>query len=161
MLYMARRYDEAIDQIKHAIEMDPDFWQPHLLLGQTYTQKKMYPEAIAECQKARDLSGGGPLTIVLIGHALAMSGRQTEALAALAQLKELSKQRYFSPYRVAAIHAGLGDLDNTFEWLERGFERHDASLIWLKVDPVLDSVRHDPRFSDLARRVGLDAKAHE
>ncbi|SRR6266404_1499385 len=155
VLYYARRYDEAIDQLRHAVEMDPEFLQAHVLLGQAYTQKAMYEEAIAEFDRAMDLSGKGRLSILLVGHAYAVSGRTREALAAIDKLNALSKERYFSPYRVALIHAGLGDNDQAFEWLERGYQKRDAWLIWLKVDPALDRLRSDQRFPDLLRRVGL------
>ena len=73
----------------------------------------------------------------------------------LDELRELSKRRYVSSYRVAAIHLGLGETERAFEWLERAVEEHDAWLVWLKVDPVLDDLRPDPRFADLVERIGL------
>ena len=85
----------------------------------------------------------------------AVSGRRIEALKVLDELNELSKRRYVSSYRVAAIHLGLGEKEQAFEWLERAYEEHDAWLVWLKVDPVLDDLHADPRFTDLVRRVGL------
>jgi hypothetical protein len=72
----------------------------------------------------------------------------------LDQLNELSKREYVSPYRIAAIHAGLNDREQAFEWLERAFKERDAWMIWLKVDPVLDDLRADLRFQELLRRVG-------
>jgi tetratricopeptide (TPR) repeat protein len=115
----------------------------------------MYQEAIHEFHRAMDLSGKGPLSVLLVGHAYAVSGKRDEALAVIDQLNELSKQRYFSPYRVALIHAGLDNSDEAFEWLERAYEKSDARLIWLKVDPALDDLRRDPRFQDLLGRIGL------
>jgi DNA-binding winged helix-turn-helix (wHTH) protein/tetratricopeptide (TPR) repeat protein len=155
VLYYARRYDEAIDQLRHAVEMDPEFLQSHVFLGQAYTQKAMYEEAIAEFDRAMELSGKGRLSILLVGHAYAVSGRTREALAIIDKLNALSKQRYFSPYRVALIHAGLGDNDQAFDWLERGYQKRDAWLIFVKVDPALDRLRSDQRFPDLLHRVGL------
>jgi TolB-like protein/Flp pilus assembly protein TadD len=155
MLYFARRYDEAIEQLKQTIEMEPGFWSPRHLLGQAYTQKGMYEEAIAESQKAMEFSGKGNLSVILVGHAYAASGNRSEALAVLDRLKELSKERYFSPYRVALIYAGLGHGDEMFQWLDRAYEKRDANLIWLKVDPILDRYRSDSRFADLSHRVGF------
>jgi len=155
MLYLARRYDEAIGQLQQTVEMEPNFWLPRHLLGQVYIQKAMYEEALAEFQKAMDLSGKVALSVILIGHAYAVSGKRSEALAVVGKLEELSKQRYFSPYRVALIHAGLGDKDKAVEWLERAYEKCDANLIWLNVDPLLDGLRSDPRLANLVRRVGL------
>jgi TolB-like protein/Tfp pilus assembly protein PilF len=156
MLYYARRYDEAIDRLQHTIDMDPDFWIPHHLLGQALTQKGMHEEAITELEKAVVLSGKGALSILLTGSGYAAAGRNGEALAILEQLNELSRRRYFSHYRVASICAALGRADQAFEWLEQAYDKRDARLIWLEVDPVLDGLRSDDRYQDLVRRVGFD-----
>jgi DNA-binding SARP family transcriptional activator len=153
--YLMRQYDRAIDEYRKALELDQNFVYTHWKLGLAYEQKAMYEEAIAEFQKAVALSGGSPQAVVLLGHAYAVSGRRKEALKVLDELRELSEQRYVSSYRVAAIHLGLGETERAFEWLERAVEEHDAWLVWLKVDPVLDALRPDPRFADLLRRVGL------
>ena len=108
LLYLARRHDEAIDQFQKTLEMDQNFVYSHFQLALAYEQKQMYDEAIAEFQKAISLSGRSTLPIALLGHAYAVSGRKGEALAVLDQLSELSKQRYVSPYRIAAIHVGPG-----------------------------------------------------
>ncbi len=154
-LYFARRYDEAAAELRRTIEMEPSAWAPHWLLGRTYTQMEMHEQAISETQTAMSLSGGGPLSILLIGHAYAAAGKRSEALDVIQQLKTLSAQRYFSPFRMALIPAGLGDVEEAFALLERAFEVRDARLIWLKVDPVIDSLRTDARFADLLNRVGL------
>jgi DNA-binding winged helix-turn-helix (wHTH) protein/tetratricopeptide (TPR) repeat protein len=155
MLYYARRYDEAIDRLLNTVEMDPDFWIPHHLLGQAYTQKEMHEQALAEAIEAARLCGKGPLSVLLLGHAYAAAGKRSEAWGVLDKLKELAKHRYFSPYRVATIHAGLGNADRVFEYLERAYAGRDARLIWLKVDPVMDKLRSDPRYADLLRRIRL------
>jgi DNA-binding winged helix-turn-helix (wHTH) protein/tetratricopeptide (TPR) repeat protein len=156
MLYYARRYDEAVEQLQHAIDMEPDFWIPHHLLGLTYTQKGMHEEALSECHNAMGLSGKGALSVVLIGHAYAAAGQRSEALAVIEQLNELSKRRYFSPYGIALIHAGLNNDEEAFDCLEEAYTRCDARLIWLKVDPALDSLRSDLRFGGLLRRLGFN-----
>jgi tetratricopeptide (TPR) repeat protein len=155
MLYLAGRCDEAIEQIRQTIEMEPEFWLPHHLAGQIYTQTEMYEEALAEFGTAMELSGRGPLSGILIGHAYAVAGMRSEALAAAAQLSDLWKERYFSPYRLAVIYAGLEDEVRMFEWLEVAYESRDANLIWLKVAPMLDSFRARPQFQDLMLRVGF------
>jgi tetratricopeptide (TPR) repeat protein len=115
----------------------------------------MYEEAIAEFHKAMELVGKGALSVLLVGHAYAVSGKKAEALEVIGKLNELSKQRYFSPYRVALIYVGLGDNVQVFEWLERAYEKRDARLIWLKVDPLFGLLRTDSHFQDLMRRVGF------
>jgi DNA-binding SARP family transcriptional activator len=153
--YLMRQYDEAIDAYRKALELDQSFVYTHWKLGLAYEQKAMYEEAIAEFQKAIALSGGSAQAIVLLGHAYAVSGKKKEALKVLDELGELSKHRYVSSYRVAAIYLGLGETERAFEWLERAAHERDGWLVWLNVDPVFDHLRSHPRFTDLVRRVGL------
>src|SRR5207247_11130986 len=84
-----------------------------------------------------------------------ISRKEGKELAVIDELKELSKRRYVSEYRVAAIYAGLGEMEQAFEWLEQAFEDRDSWLIWLNADPVFDVIRSDPRFTKLLRRIGL------
>jgi DNA-binding SARP family transcriptional activator len=153
--YLMREYDRAIDEYRKALELDQNFVYTHWKLGLAYEQKAMHGEAIAEFRKAVALSGGSPQALVLLGHACAASGKREEALKVLDELGELSKHRYVSSYRVAAVHLALGDRARTFEWLERAYRERDSWLVWLNVDPVLDGLRADRRFRDLVRRVGL------
>jgi DNA-binding SARP family transcriptional activator len=156
MLYYAGRYDEAVEQYSKTLELDPNFLLAHLQLGQVYIQKRMYDEALKELQEAFNLSGKSGLTeLMLMGHAYAVSGRKEKAREMLKGLDELAGGRYFSAYRVALIYAGLGEKETAFQWLERAYDRHDAKLIWLKVDPMLDGLRSEPGFTELVRRVGL------
>jgi len=155
MLYYARRYDEAMEQLQHAIDMEPEFWIPHHLLGLTLTQRAMHERALEECRSAIGLSGKGALSGVLIGQAYGAAGLRSDALAVIEQLKLLSKRRYFSPYRIALIQAGLGNVEEAFDCLEEAYAGYDARLIWLKVDPALDSIRSDSRFPELLRRLGF------
>jgi serine/threonine protein kinase/Tol biopolymer transport system component/Tfp pilus assembly protein PilF len=153
LLYLARRYDEAIDQLQQTLELDQNFVYSHWQLALAYEQKQMYDEAIARFQRAISLSGRSELPIALLGHAYAVSGRKSEALAVLDQLSQLRKQRYVSAYRIAAIHAGLQDKDRAFQWLERAYEERDGWLIWLNLDPVMEGISADRRFTDLLHRV--------
>jgi tetratricopeptide (TPR) repeat protein len=155
MLYLARRYDEAIEQYLSTLEIDSNFMIAHWMLGLSYEQKKMYPDAIRQFQEALSLSPDSSLSRALLGHVYAISGQRNQALEMLDDLAQLSRQRYVSSYRVATIHSGLGDQDRAFEWMERAIEERDGWLMWLRVDPVLDSLRTDTRFIDLVRRVGL------
>jgi tetratricopeptide (TPR) repeat protein len=117
----------------------------------------MYDEAIAEAQKAMDLAGGGiPLFVAQLGTIYSYSGKRDEAEKVLDQLHELSKQRYVSPFYIALIYVGIGQKDQAFEWLEKAYDEHDHALETLKVDPMLDSVRSDPRFTELLKRMGLE-----
>jgi serine/threonine-protein kinase len=154
LLYLARQYDEAITQYRKTLEMDRNFAYAHWQLGLAYEQKHMHAEAISEFKAAVALFGKSTLPIELLGHAYAISGQRQEALRILDELSALSEQHHVSPYRIAAIHAGLGDKKQAFEQLGRAFDQRDPWLIWLAHDPVLDPLRRDRRFASLVRRIG-------
>jgi tetratricopeptide (TPR) repeat protein len=155
VFYFARQYDEAVEQCRKTLELDPHFHQAHWMLGQAYRQKGMYDEAIAEFQKAVALSGGEPIQVAVLGHGYAVAGNRAEAQKILNDLKELSKRRYFPPYFIALIHVGLNDKDQAFEWLEKAFAERSANLTVLRAEPMFDPVRSDARFQDLLHRVGF------
>jgi tetratricopeptide (TPR) repeat protein len=114
----------------------------------------MYPEAIREFQKVRELSQGRGGDMGL-ARAYAVAGRRREALTMVDELSEKSKLEYVPAYAFAAIYIALGENDHGFEWLEKAFSQHDPNIKELKVDPLLDSIRSDPRFTDLLRRMKL------
>ncbi len=153
--YMARQYDQAVEQCHKTLEMDPTFTIAHLWLGQAYEQKGMYAEAIAEFQRAIAGSGRSTFLLAALGHAHAASGNRAGAASLLEELTELSKHRYVAPYFLAVIEAGLGEHDRAFEFLEKAYAERSSWLVFLKVEPRLDSLRGDPRFQELLRRVGL------
>jgi eukaryotic-like serine/threonine-protein kinase len=155
IFYMARRQDQAIEQCLRTLDLDPNFVSARVCLGQSYVQKGMYKEAIAELQKAR-LLAENPIVTSVLGYAYAASGQREEARKALDDSNGLSKwRRYTSSYDRAIVYAGLGDRDKAFELLQRAYEDRDSYMIWLKVEPILDKLRSDPRFADLERRVGI------
>ena len=155
-LYLSRQYDRAIEQFQKTIEMDPTFVAAHARLGWTYLAKGMYEEAIAELNKAVALDQRSKRSAVL-GYAYAMAGKTDEAKKIVEELRELSKQpqRYVSPFDFALIYMGLGDKDQAFVWLEKTYEERPDILQHIKVSPRYDSLRSDPRFTDLLRRMKL------
>jgi TolB-like protein/Tfp pilus assembly protein PilF len=155
--YAARLYNQAIEHLLAALELDSNFGATHFFLGLAYTQKKMYDEAIVSYQKARTLLADLPEALAYIGHAYAMSGNRDEAQKVLDELLEILPQRYVEPYFIASIYTALDEKDQAFAWLEKGFEDHIASMANLKVDPMLDNLRDDPRFESLLQRMGLAA----
>ncbi|HKB66432.1 MAG TPA: winged helix-turn-helix domain-containing protein [Pyrinomonadaceae bacterium] len=160
ILYLSGRNDEAIAQCTKILNLDPNSFPARRYLGLAYEQKGMYAQAIDEFQKGVKISGS-PLMLALLGHAYAVSGKTKEARQVLSDLHDLSdsreaeSRRYVSPYTVAAIHAGLGDKDQAFKWLEQANEERDVWLMNLKVDPVFAKLRSDKRFQDLLTRAGL------
>ncbi len=155
--YYARQYDQSGAQCQKTINLDPHFFIAYFCLGQAYEQKKMYPQAIETFQKGVNLAGRDPQLIAALGHAYALSGERDKANQILAELREMSKHRYVSPYLFAIVYLGLGDKDQTFAWLDKAFQDRSFFLIWLKVEPLFDPLRDDSRFQDLLRRVGLQS----
>jgi serine/threonine-protein kinase len=153
--YLARRYDEAVTQYQKSIEIDPSDPSAYIALGGIYEQQGMYDQAIAAYQKA--IKGSERTSIILgsLGHAYAASGRSGEALKILDELKEMAKQKYVSAYDLAILYTGLGDKDHAIEQLNKAYEERAGWIINLRVEPLFDPLRSDPRFPDLLRRVGL------
>jgi TolB-like protein/Tfp pilus assembly protein PilF len=150
--YFARRYDEAIEQLRKTSEMDPGFNYAHWNLGSALAVKGAIGAAIEEYQKARALNDDRVLG--LLGHAYASSGNKMEAEKILNQLKELSKERYVSAYSLALVYLGLGNKEEALRWLEEGYQdRAGNDLVYLRVEPLLDPLRGDPRFEELVTKV--------
>ena len=151
--YYARRYDEAIAQLHKTLEMDPGFYIAHLVLGQVLDAKGDRDAAIVECQKARALNDD-PSVLGVLGRAYGLSGNKMEAEKILDQLKELSKQRYVAAYSFALVYLGLGDKEETLRWLEQSYQdRAGSDIGYIRVDPLVDSLRSDPRFEALAEKI--------
>jgi len=155
LLYFARRYDEAIEQLLRTLELDLHYYNAHFVLARVYIQKEMYDEAIAESRKALELSEESTDAMAGLGHAYAAALKKEEALAVLAQLIEVSKQRYVSPYDVAILYVYLCDPDLAFEWLLKAYQVEAEWMIYVTIDPRLEPLRGDPRFTELARLTGL------
>ena len=153
LLVLAHSYDESIRQSRKTIEMDPNFAVAHNQLGQAYLQKHTYGEAVAELQKAVELSGGSPAFIANLARAYVASGKKNKALKLLSDLKKRSNPSYSNASEIAVIYASLGDSDQAMNWLEKGYEERFNPGVLLR--PGFDPLRSDPRFQDLARRIGL------
>ena len=155
-LVFSRQWDQAIEQLRTAIVLDPDYWFHYLYLGRAYEQKGNLPEAIAAFQRALELDRDQVENWSALGHAYALSGKRAEAQKVIDHLKEVSAHSYVAPYNIAIIHAGLGDKDQAFAWLDRAYtERSYILAVYLPTDARLDPLRDDPRFNNLIRRVGL------
>ena len=147
----ARRFDEAIEQFRKALEMD--YHDAHAGLGYAYAAKGMYREALVEFEKYSELDRGTPRSIASLGYAHARLKERGEALRALDQLMVLSNQRYVSASSFALVYAGLGEKDQAFVWLEKAYEERSGALPYLKVNPIWDPLRSDPRFEALVQKV--------
>ena len=149
-----RQYDKAFEQLRKTIEMDPSFYYARYNLGEAYEFTGNFQEALKEYQAAYRLSDD-PAMLGFVGHAYARSGKKDEALKAIDQMKEISRQRYVPAYSFAQVYAALGEKDQAFQWLDKCYQDHDPSMVLIKVDPTLDNLHTDPRFADLVKRMRL------
>jgi Flp pilus assembly protein TadD len=154
-LVLARRYDEAIVQSRKALELGSNYSWAHYNLGWCFLWKGDRAGSIAEFQKARALDPQ-PLFDSALGYAYAVSGDRAKAEQILRDLEEAARQRYVSPGSQVYIYLGLGEKEKVYEWLDRLCEAQDFACYWLKVDPVFDGLRQEPRFQALLKKMGLD-----
>jgi serine/threonine-protein kinase len=155
VLYFKGEYDRAAGQYREALELDPNSGFAHWALGNVYLQKGMYQQAISEYQTSIPLSGDSPDELASLGYAYALSGKSGEAQKVIAELTARSKRRYVPPTLFAFVYTGLGEKDRAFEWLDRAFDERDSVLVLLNAEPMFGPLRSDPRFVQLARRIGL------
>ena len=153
--YMARRYDEALEQLRRTVELDPNYPVTYWILGLLLRKMGRYELAIAEGEKGVRLSGGSCLIRAALAQTLATAGRKQEAIQILDDLARLANQRYIAPYFFAGIHIGLEEYERAVEYLEKAYEERSHWLIYLHIDPGMDVLRSNARFQDLLRRVGL------
>jgi len=154
-LYFAGEYDQAIQQYQRTLEIDPDFQRAINWLGFSYVQKEMYREAIEQFQLVLNLSGGDSVDLAALGYVYAIAGQRNEAEEVLRQLESLSNQRYVSPVDMAMLHIGLDDKKQAIEYLEKAYGEHADRMSWIKVNPVFDPLRSDPRFQALLQRMNF------
>jgi TolB-like protein/DNA-binding winged helix-turn-helix (wHTH) protein/Tfp pilus assembly protein PilF len=162
LLYFARRYDEAIEQSRRTLEMDPTFAPSHVTAGLAYLAKQQYSESLAELESAVRVAGNDPGTMATLGIAYAEAGREAEARKILKQTTTAAATHDVPVLKVAWLYAALGDRDRAFAWAEKLYQARSPEFYTLKVLPALDPWRSDPRFQDLMRRIGLssDGQSH-
>jgi serine/threonine-protein kinase len=153
--YYARQPEEALEHLRRALAMNPTAEENHRLLGLAYLQLGQYDEAAAAFKESIALSENSALATAGIGAVAAARGRHAEARAVLVELTERASGRYISPVAFAMVHAALGESDEAFTWLDRAYDERRGWLCYLKVEPLLDGLRGDPRFARLLERMRL------
>jgi serine/threonine protein kinase/tetratricopeptide (TPR) repeat protein len=160
-LHLSRRYEEAIQQAQKTLELDPNFGIAQLWLGLSHLQIGNFKDAIAALRSAHQILGGAPIVLGALGQTYAMAGLRSKALEAVNQLAEQAREQYVTPVATAVVFLGLGELDRAFESLEESLRDRSWWLAWLKVDPLFDAARSDPRLHPLLSRVGLSGDVLE
>jgi len=147
ILSLSRQCDNAIEQYRKTVALDPTFVQVHLWFGRPYLQKAMYEEAISELEQAVKLSGASTISLVMLGQAYASSGMKAEMKAILDQIIDLSQTQYVPSYWIALVYVGLGDKDQAVSWLEL-FTNAQAGWSGATLNPgsISSDLIQDPRL---------------
>jgi TolB-like protein/tetratricopeptide (TPR) repeat protein len=154
----ARRYDEAIVQLRKTLEMDPGFYYARWNLAQALELKGDFKSALAEYKKTAELTND-PSVLGLLGQAYAKEGQREKAQQILSQLEQIAREHYVWSYSFAVIYLALGEKDKAIDWLEHGFrEGAGLDLVYIKVDPMLDPLQGEPRFKTLVQKVFASEK---
>ena len=153
--YFAGRYEAAIAEIEPVLELFPEFAPAHWHLGWAYEHTGRFDDAIEQARQAYELTGN-PIYLASLAHAHAMGGNDDEAKRILAQLAQIAAERHVSAYHIATVHVALDDADESFRWLDKAFAERSPWIGYMRVDPRLNPLRSDPRFSALLTRAELD-----
>jgi len=154
-LLYAGRGSEAVDQFRRTLEIDPKYVSARWGLGASYAQQRAFKEAAAELKQAATLSEGSPLVLGHLGYAYGLGGMPSDARERLAELKTLSARQYVPSTAFALVYAGLGDKAQALDWLGRALDEHDFSLVFLDVAPWFETLRTEPGYEAVRRRLQL------
>lgn len=155
-LYYNRQYDEAIDMATKTLELDPNYAAAHRLLSLAYQGKGAFDEAMIENQKWGEFTRNKVETTIALAQLHAVSGHHEEARRLIEDVQRNKLTTEQISRGLALVHAALGETDKAFEYLEKSYERHEESLMSLKVDPKVDALRPDPRFTALLKKIGVE-----
>ncbi len=154
-LYFAREYDRSIRECLEAMELDPDYFLLHYLLARAHARKGALKKAGAVLKKIGESQGKISLMAMAAGLLCAVSGRKAQARAVVKQLHRDAETRYVPATYIGILHAGFGDTESAFEWLERAYKERADGLTLLNVEPMVDGLRPDARFQSLISRIGF------
>jgi TolB-like protein/Flp pilus assembly protein TadD len=151
---LKRNYDASIKNSRKMIELDPDFPYPYITLGLSLLEKGRVAEGIANLEKAAELTEKANVELASLGYAYGVTGERAKAVAIAKEAEQQYSRRESSGLFIAMVYVGLGDKDKAFEWLEKNFE-DGGDLGRLRREIAFDSIRDDPRYKDLLKRMGL------
>ncbi|MDT8067129.1 MAG: winged helix-turn-helix domain-containing protein [Terriglobia bacterium] len=155
--WLAHEYDRALAAARFLVGLAPDYYLPQMMIGHICRDMGKLQEAITAQRLAVEWSGGAPQMLGWLGFSLALEGNTSEARSLLNRIHSLADQTYVSPTSFAVIHLGLGEIDETFLWMEQAIEDRDPIMIPIKSYPFLDPLRADPRFTGLLRKMNLES----
>ena len=150
---LERRYDEAIHGFRQILEFDPSFYKAYTGMGRAYAQAGNYSEALAMLEKGRLLAGDVPNILAALGQVFALSGDAQKARRLLAQLTTGAVDGYVPSTCFALIHLGLGERERALDWLDKGCDQRELTMAPLRVHPIYDPLREEPRFQSILRRM--------
>jgi serine/threonine protein kinase len=153
LLYYARRYDLALEELRKLIAANDAYFEPYLFLGMTYEQMGKFEDALQAFEKARSLAEG-PLTLAFLGAAHGRAGHQDQAGGFLQRLDDMAARHHVSSFCWALVYMGLGDKDEAFKWLEKAADERASLVRYLHLFPSFDPMRHEPRYQALLQRLG-------
>jgi eukaryotic-like serine/threonine-protein kinase len=153
--FFARNYDKAVGALGRTLELDPNFGLAYWYRGLAYEQQGKFADALTEMRRGAGLLSGNVVVSGDIGHVHAVAGERRQAEGVIKELELTSAERYVSPFEMALINVGLGHRDRAFAWLDQAVRDRSDLLVYLKVDPRLDPIRSDRRFTALLAKVGL------
>jgi len=152
---LKKDYDKAIAQCHKALELDPSFYLPHFVMGWIEVKRGAnYSKAIEEYRLAQAMERV-PIITAFLGFAYARNGQKDKAMEILDELKQLASRRFVSPYCQALIYLGLRENNQAIDWLEKAYEGRSVWMCWLKVEPMFDPLRSDPRFQALYKKMNF------
>jgi len=152
--YIQHKNDEAIALYKKTLELDPNFLLASVWLAQAYEQKGMYAEALAELERARKIDNWYWI-VAEIACVDALLGKRDDAHKVIAELKARAGHEYIDETLIVYIFIALGERDEAFAWMEKGYQSRASNLPWMIMEPKFDPLRSDPRFTEFVRRMGL------
>jgi tetratricopeptide (TPR) repeat protein len=147
--------NSAAKECQRMIDLDPNFWAAHQTLGIVLVKEGRYAEALAEAQKSTNLASRSNASLALLGHVYARVGRRSEAEGVITELEKRHTDKVADGRDLVVVYTGLDDKDKAFAWLEKAYEDHSVFLVFLKLEPLMETLHGDARWGDLERRIGL------
>jgi len=149
-----REYDKAIAQCRKALELDPSFYLPHFVLGTIEMRGTNYLKAIEEFRLAQTMETQ-PILTAYLGYAYARNEQKDKAMDTQEELNQLAGRRFVTPFCQALVYLGLNENSHAIDWLEKAYEGQSVWVAWLKVEPMFDPLRSDPRFQALYKKMNF------